>query len=85
MHRDFIHFKLNFKDEPDNVVDTEPEYFEMNFSNPNHIKLFQESAVATGAFPGKNAFAKPFHLQKQNKFLNWHIQEFGKWRSHLKG
>lgn len=45
MHRDFMHFTLNSTYNPGN------ESFEMDFSNPGHIKLFQDSAVATGAFP----------------------------------
>lgn len=45
LHRDFMHFKIR------EDADAESDFLEMNFSREEHVKLFQESAVATGAFP----------------------------------
>jgi hypothetical protein len=45
LHRDFMHFKLDEK------AGQQSDFLEMKYTNPNDIKLFQESAVATGAFP----------------------------------
>ena len=45
LHRDFMHFKVRSEAGPDS------DFLEMNFSDAHHVKLFQESAVATGAFP----------------------------------
>ena len=45
LHRDFMHFRLN------ELTDHKSDFLEMNFSDPENVRLLQESAVATGAFP----------------------------------
>lgn len=45
LHRDFMHFKLN------ELADLQSDFLEMKFTKPDDIELFQQSAVATGAFP----------------------------------
>lgn len=45
LHRDFMHFKIN------ETANAQSDFLDMSFTNPDDVKLFQESAVATGAFP----------------------------------
>lgn len=45
IHRDFMHFKLKETFTPTS------DFLEFDFEKEDHVKLLQESAVATGAFP----------------------------------